>query len=187
MFSFANAGMLTNYCGPITVPPPIRDTPPHPGLLSLVFTNSMWVSSTSHRIYMCKGCETGPMVYRKQMVAPDWSQNMLCIILTNKSVNSIFRVLFVSLYIRDVTKISSCRVNARSRWGIKQLGVSFGSIFLLFSFESSRGQSHLLMTPLLWPFWYLKVPSKRAVLSNLSNFKQWEMPPNWVKGGKRVC
>ena len=34
---------------------------------------------------------------------------------------------------RVVTKISSCRVNATSGWGIKQLGISFGSIFLLFS------------------------------------------------------
>ena len=39
---------------------------------------------------------------------------------------------------RDVTKISSCRVNTTSRQGIKQLGISFGSIFLLFSYESSR-------------------------------------------------
>ena len=41
--------------------------------------------------------------------------------------------------IRAVTKISSCRVNTRSRREIKQLGISFGSIFLLFSYESSRG------------------------------------------------
>ena len=40
---------------------------------------------------------------------------------------------------RVVTKISSCRVNTTSRWGIKWLGISFGSIFLLFSNKSSRG------------------------------------------------
>ena len=40
---------------------------------------------------------------------------------------------------RVVTKISSCRVNTTSRREKKQLGLSFGSIFLLFSFESSRG------------------------------------------------
>ena len=34
---------------------------------------------------------------------------------------------------RAVTKISSCQVNTTSRWEIKQLGISFGSIFLLFS------------------------------------------------------
>ena len=39
----------------------------------------------------------------------------------------------------NVTKISSCRINTTSRWGINQLGFSFGSIFLLFSFESSQG------------------------------------------------
>ena len=39
----------------------------------------------------------------------------------------------------NVTKILSCRVNTTSRRGIKQLGISFGSIFLLFSFESSQG------------------------------------------------
>ena len=40
---------------------------------------------------------------------------------------------------RVVTKISSCRVNTTSRRGIKGLGISFGSIFLLFSNKSSRG------------------------------------------------
>ena len=46
--------------------------------------------------------------------------------------------------IRVVTKISSCRVNTTSRWGIKQLGISLGAIFLLFSSESYP----LLMTVL---------------------------------------
>ena len=37
-----------------------------------------------------------------------------------------------------VTKISSCLVNT-TRWqGNKQLGISFGSIFLLFSYESTQ-------------------------------------------------
>ena len=40
---------------------------------------------------------------------------------------------------RDVTKISSCRVNTTSRQGIKQLGISFGFVFILFSYESSPG------------------------------------------------
>ena len=34
------------------------------------------------------------------------------------------------LFRRDVTKISSCWVNATSRQGIKELGIYFGSIFL---------------------------------------------------------
>ena len=37
-----------------------------------------------------------------------------------------------------VTEISSCQVNTTSRQGMKQLGISFGSIFLLFSSESSQ-------------------------------------------------
>ena len=40
---------------------------------------------------------------------------------------------------RAVTKIC-CQVNT-SRWGIKQLRISFGSIFHLFSYESSWGKS----------------------------------------------
>ena len=40
---------------------------------------------------------------------------------------------------RVVTKISSCQVNTTSRRGIKQQGISFSSIFLLFSNKSSRG------------------------------------------------
>ena len=35
------------------------------------------------------------------------------------------------LFSRDVTKISSCQVITTSRCGIKQLRISFGSIFLL--------------------------------------------------------
>ena len=55
--------------------------------------------------------------------------------------------LRVSVSHRAVTKISSCQVNITSRRGIKQLGISFGSVFLLFSqpppqafhFSQSRG------------------------------------------------
>ena len=50
---------------------------------------------------------------------------------------------------RVVTKISSCQANTKSRRRIKQLGVSFLSIFLLFSFESS--QPLLLVTALYNP------------------------------------
>ena len=42
----------------------MRDRPPHRGLRPLLFTNSVVVFLTSHRIYRCKGCETGPTVYR---------------------------------------------------------------------------------------------------------------------------
>ena len=45
---------------------------------------------------------------------------------------------FASLF-GAVIEISSCQVNTTSRWGIKQLGISFGSIFLLFSCGSSKG------------------------------------------------
>ena len=48
-------------------------------------------------------------------------------------------VAFPAAALRVVTKISSCRVKTTSRRGIKQLGISFGSIFLLFSNKSSRG------------------------------------------------
>jgi len=44
---------------------------------------------------------------------------------------------------RIVTKISSYWVDRTSRPGIKQLGVSFGSIFHLFSIESSQGHVHI--------------------------------------------
>ena len=52
-------------CGPVTVPPPMRDRPPHRGLRPLLFTNSACVGSLkSHTIHICKGRETGPRVYR---------------------------------------------------------------------------------------------------------------------------
>ena len=40
---------------------------------------------------------------------------------------------------RVVTKILSCRVNTTRKRGIKQLGISFSSIFPLFSNKSSQG------------------------------------------------
>ena len=43
-----------------------------------------------------------------------------------------------SIPIRAATKISSCRIHTTSRHGIKQLRISFGSIFLQFSYESSQ-------------------------------------------------
>ena len=43
--------------------------------------------------------------------------------------------------VRVVTKISRCRVNTTSRRGIKQVWISFGSIFLLFSYATSRGSA----------------------------------------------
>ena len=43
---------------------------------------------------------------------------------------------------RVVTKISRCWVNTTSRRGIKQLWVSFGYIFLLFSFKVAGGLIH---------------------------------------------
>ena len=49
------------------------------------------------------------------------------------------QTFLLSKICKAVTKISSCWVHTTSRWGIKQLGISFGSIFLLFSYESSQG------------------------------------------------
>ena len=50
-----------------------------------------------------------------------------------------FYILDKFIKCRVVTKISSCGVNTTSRQGIKQQGISFGSIFLLFSNKSSWG------------------------------------------------
>ena len=54
------------------------------------------------------------------------------------TVPSTCSYLFESFHDRDVTKISS-------RSGIKQLGISFGLIFLLFSYESSPGAMFILV------------------------------------------
>ena len=43
---------------------------------------------------------------------------------------------------RDFIKISSCRVNTTSRRGIKQLQISFGSIFLLFPVKAAGSHVH---------------------------------------------
>ena len=48
-------------------------------------------------------------------------------------------VMISRCYPRVVTKISSCRGNTTSRRGIKRLGISFRSLFLLFSNKSSWG------------------------------------------------
>ena len=48
-------------------------------------------------------------------------------------------IIQLLLLSRVVTKISNCSVNTTSRWEIKQLGISLGSIFLLFSYASNLG------------------------------------------------
>ena len=64
--------------------------------------------------------------------------------MTHKSSLALKQWLDVKRYkkkgvvVRVVTKISRCRVKP-SKQGIKQLEVSFGSIFLLLSFENRRG------------------------------------------------
>ena len=52
----------------------------------------------------------------------------------------LFLAEFVNFMTTVVTKVSSCWVNTTGRQGIKQLGISFGSIFLLFSNNSSQGR-----------------------------------------------
>ena len=44
-----------------------------------------------------------------------------------------------NLPMHHTTKIISCQVNTSSRKGIKQLGISFGCILILFAYESSYG------------------------------------------------
>ena len=59
--------------------------------------------------------------------------------------------MFIVTRVTAVAKISSCWVNTTNRWGIKQLGISFGSISLLFSYESSQGLTFLLAGGNPWP------------------------------------
>ena len=70
----------------------------------------------------------------------------------------LLRIYFIPLH-RVVTKISSCRINTTSRRGIKRLGISFGSIFLLFSNKSSLGS--LSQQP-------GKIPGPRLLMTTLN-------------------
>ena len=56
-------------------------------------------------------------------------------------VQRIERLQTTQVLLRDVIKISSCQANDTSRQGIQQLGILFGSIFLLFPYKSRRGSS----------------------------------------------
>ena len=47
--------------------------------------------------------------------------------------------MMMMMLIRAVYEISSCQANDTSRWEIQQLGILFGSIFLLFSYKSRQG------------------------------------------------
>jgi len=57
-----------------------------------------------------------------------------------------------------VIEISSCHVNTTSRQGIKQLGISFDSIFLLFSYGSSEGS---------YSWKPKKIPNTRPLMTTL--------------------
>ena len=75
---------------------------------------------------------------------------LFCMFVNKKQLAVLPVNCFASGKYRDVTKISSCRVKL-SRWGIRQLGISLGYIFLLFPCESIRGKilaRRLLMTAL---------------------------------------
>ena len=50
--------------GPITVSPLTRSTTILPGIMYPTLNEQCVGSLTSNRIYVCKGCEAGPMVYR---------------------------------------------------------------------------------------------------------------------------
>ena len=50
--------------GPITVPPLSRSTTTLPGTMYPTLNEQCAGSLTSNRIYVCKGCEVGPSVYR---------------------------------------------------------------------------------------------------------------------------
>ena len=81
-------------------------------------------------------------------------------------------LIFVKIFFRVVTKISSCWVNTTSRRGIKRLGSSFGSIFLLFSNKSSRGP--LSQQP-------GKIPGPRLLMTTLYLYKIF------VRTNETVC
>ena len=71
---------------------------------------------------------------RKKKIRPVWSK-----IRGGRGVDSLCPLPYRTFKPRVVTKISSCRVNTTSRHGIKRLGISFDSIFLLFFNKSSQG------------------------------------------------
>ena len=50
--------------------------------------------------------------------------------------------MMMMMLIRAANEISSCQANDTNRWEIQQLGILFGSIFLLFSYKSRRGHFH---------------------------------------------
>ena len=90
--------------------------------------------------------------------------------------HQLFLTFCLQVY-RVVTKISSCPVNTTSRQGIKQLGISFGSIFLLFPNKSSRGplsqQPGIPGPRLLMTTWGLKKGLKQEVqLAYPATYKQ---------------
>ena len=64
---------------------------------------------------------------------------LFCMFVNKKQLAVLLVNCFASGKYRDVTKISSCQVKL-SRWGIRQLGISFGYIFLLFPCESIRAK-----------------------------------------------
>ena len=72
-----------------------------------------------------------------------YKQLYLCVLPVEKIISLITVVMMCcsDTQSRDVTKISSFQVNTstKTKWEIKLLRISFGSIFLLFSYESSQG------------------------------------------------
>ena len=51
----------------------------------------------------------------------------------------VLKLHFNNSIIITIQSVSNCWVNTTSRWGIRQLGISFGSIFLLFPMKVTLG------------------------------------------------
>ena len=124
--------------------------------------NPLWVSAITHSVKIASNIQ-----YNTRLSKGGWKKNFQNSAFMKSVQNvfdrySIWSVVFPNLGLeialklftkilwrthdrksytwpRVVTKISSCRVNTTSRRGIKQLGISFGSTFLLFSHKISRG------------------------------------------------
>ena len=75
---------------------------------------------------------------------------LFCMFVNEKQLAVLLVNCFVLGKYRDVTKISNYRVKL-SRWGIRQLGISFGYIFLLFPSESIHGK--ILARAFQWQPW----------------------------------
>ena len=106
----------------------------------LTWASLPWWKYSIRALYHC--WKEGTLLFCKLLYCYSWHFTTPALISPRNDVWAHVQKFHTTQICRAVTKISSCRVYAVSRWGTEQPGSSFGLIFLLFPKKIAGGHAH---------------------------------------------